>query len=286
MKDTALLIALVLLLFSCGKDVEAPAYLEVKGFTLEAAVNPTNNHGELTHNFSDAWVYIDGDLLGVFELPCRLPLNDEGYKKITVIPGIRNNGISATKMRYPFVEQHIEYTTLVRNETVIIEPKTRYYADLFFWIEDFEDAAVKIDNSIYSKATLEKGNDPEILQYGNYYGLVKLNATSDSIWDAVTSELWNIPKGRPVYVEIDYYNTNSVLTGLKAVGPQGFNANPFILLNAQKPNEIVWKKIYIDFREIVGYSVNFNQFQLMLTAVLSETTEDRFVCLDNIKLIY
>lgn len=285
MQKLALLVGFVVLIASCGKDIEAPAYLEVKNFELEATVNPTYNQGERTHNFTDAWVYVDGDLLGVFELPCRLPLNDEGYKKITVIPGIRNNGISATKLRYPFVEQHIEYGTLVRNETLVIQPKTRYYQDVYFWIEDFEDAAVKIDNTIYSKATLVKGNDPEILAYGNFYGRVDLNQT-DSIWDAITAELWTIPKGRPVFIEIDYYNTNSILTGFLAVGSQGFNANPFILINAQKPNELVWKKIYLDFREIVGYNVNYNQFRLMLTSVLPASESETFLCIDNIKLIY
>jgi hypothetical protein len=285
MKHLVLIIIATVLLFSCGKDNEAPAYLEVQEIVLEAAVNPSYNQGELTHNFSDAWVYVDGDLLGVFELPCKLPLNYEGTRKITIIPGIRNNGISATKLRYPFVEQHIEYVTLTRNETVTVQPKTRYYADLFFWIEDFEDAAVKIENTIYSKATLEKGSDPEILQYGNYYGVVNLTP-QDSLWDAVTTDLWNIPKGRPVFVEIDYYNTNSLLTGLKAINAQGFNANPYILLNPQQTDQIVWKKIYLDFREIVGFSVNYNSFQFMLTAVLAEGTPDSFVCIDNIKLIY
>jgi len=281
-----LYIFIIFLLFQgCGKDIGAPAFLEIDRFVLEENPQSIMPQGELSHNLSDAWIYLNGDLIGVFELPCKLPLNLEGQMELIIVAGVRNNGISATKVRYPFVEQYRQTINLSRLDTVKISPKTKYFSQLNFWIEDFEDAAVKIESSIYSKTDLFKDNDPAILKYGNFYGRVDLNPT-DSIWDAITSELWNIPKGRDVYIEIDYYNTNSLLTGIKAINNAGFNANIHVLLNPQELSQIVWKKIYIDIREIVGYSVNYNEFALMLTSVLSEGESSAFVCIDNIKLIH
>lgn len=284
LRHSIIIFCSALLFLRCGKDIDAPAYLEIDHFILENNINASSLQGELTHNFTDAWVYIDGEIIGIFELPCRLPLNDEGTKKITVAAGVRNNGISSTKVQYSFVKLYNEDIELVRNKTVKVTPKTMYKDHLSFWIEDFEDASVKINSTIYSKTDLFKANDPSILKYGNYYGQINLNS-SDSLYDALTS-LWNIPKGKDVYIEIDFYNTNSLLTGLMAVNNNGFQKNPFILLNKQSPSAIQWKKIYLDIREMVGNSSGYEHFQLMLTAVLDKADETGFICLDNIKLIH
>ena len=285
MKHIFYVLSLLILFQNCGKDIGAPAYLEIDTFILENNPNAVNLQGEMTHNFSDVWVFLNGDVIGVFELPCKIPLDMEGEKDLVIVAGVRKNGIAATKVRYPFVEQYRETINLQRLETAKITPRTKYFDELNFWIEDFEDAAVRIESSIYSKAVLFKDNDPDILRYGNFFGRVNLTPT-DSIWDAVTSELWNIPKGREVYIELDVYSTNSLLTGIKAVNNLGFNANAHILVNPLKPAEVRWRKMYIDIREIVGYSVNYNNFALMLTAVIDDINTESFVCLDNIKLIH
>ena len=285
MKVLLIITGLLIMIASCGKDVNPPSFLEVDHFTLLQNLNAVNVQGELTHNFTDVRVLIDGEIIGVFELPCRLPIDYEGAHELTLLPMIRNNGISATEVVYPFVEPYKETVTLNRLETVSISPTTIYYSELNFWIEDFEDAAVKIESSIYSKTDLYKDNDPAILKYGNFYGRVDLNPT-DSIWDALTSDMWIIPKGRDVYIEIDYYNTNSLLTGVMALNETGLNANTHVLLNTQYEGDVVWKKIYLDIREIVGFSVNFNNFKLMLTAIMQDNAPSTYVCIDNIKLIH
>ncbi|GAA0875392.1 hypothetical protein GCM10009118_18010 [Wandonia haliotis] len=275
----------VFLLYSCGKDVNPPTFLKINDFILEENPSASSLQGELTHNFSDAWVYIDGELLGVFELPCKLPLDYEGSHKLQIVAGVRKNGISASKVRYPFVEVYSEQINFTRLDTTTVTPVTRYFSGLNFWIEDFEDASVKIQSTIYSKTDLYKDNDPEILKYGNFYGRVDLN-TTDSLWEAATTDMWNIPKGQDVYIEIDYYNTNSILTSVKAINQDGFNVNAHVLLNTQYEGNVVWKKMYIDIREIVSYSVNYNQFQLLFTSILQTGMSDSYAIIDNIKLIH
>lgn len=280
---------LVLLFFACGKDVPVPAYITVNKFTVLENTEAVNEQGELNNNFTDAWVYIDGDLKGVFELPVTLPIGQEGQKKITVIAGVRNNGISATKVRYPFVQNYEVNVTLSPKDTTIINPTTSYYPNLSFWIEDFEDpTSVSIEESGYSLAHLTTIDDPAILKYGAYFGLVNLSV-QDSLWQALTSQELSLSAGSDVYLEIDYYATNNVLTGLTAfnVPAQTVSPNPYIQLNAEDGTTVKWKKIYIDLHEIVDYEANATYFKIALSAVLPvDLKESAMICIDNIKVIH
>src|ERR1051326_8915965 len=40
---------------------------------------------------TDAWVYIDGQLVGAYELPCTFPVQCEGTHNILVEAGIKQN---------------------------------------------------------------------------------------------------------------------------------------------------------------------------------------------------
>jgi len=280
---------LLCLFFSCGKDVPTPAYLQINKFSVLENVDAVSPQGALSNNFTDAWVYIDGQLMGVFELPAKLPIGQEGGKTITIVAGVRNNGIESTKKRFPFVENYETYVTLTPNETTVINPTTRYYSTLNFWIEDFEDpTSVAITETIYSKAHLHASSDPSILKYGAYFGEIDLT-TQDSLWDATTSDQLVLPAGREVYLEIDYYTTNSILTGLTAynVTAQTVTPNPDILINEQSADNLVWKKIYIDLNEIVSYDLSTSYFKVALKSILSvEKKSSSKICIDNIKVIY
>ena len=51
---------------------ERPAYLQIDSFVL--ADNPNADEGSLNHNIVDAWVFIDDEMIGVFELPATIPI--------------------------------------------------------------------------------------------------------------------------------------------------------------------------------------------------------------------
>ena len=87
---------------SCLKNNPDPSWLEVNAWTLEANSSASMYQGELTHNFTDAWVYIDDKIIGVFEVPFKIPLLLKGNVNIKIYPAIKNNGISATKKLFTF----------------------------------------------------------------------------------------------------------------------------------------------------------------------------------------
>ena len=277
---------LIFLFFtSCVKNNPDPAWIEITKWDL--VENPNlGTEKELSHNFSDVYITVDDNVLGIFELPIKLPILQEGNHKITLYPVVLNNGISASKKIYPFCDTYIVNVNLVKNETVTINPVTKYSDGVDFWIEDFEDASTKIIDDVSSTSNLTRGSDPLILTYGNYYGHVHLNG-ADSLWKGLTNSGLDLPKsGAEVYLEIDYMNTNSVLTGVISYDANGFKDNPYIQLNPQDASTMHWKKIYIELKEIVSYSTSAFKFEHYLTTILDAGKSESDVYIDNIKIVH
>lgn len=284
MKGLLCFLVSLFLLAGCVKNNPDPVWLKITPWTLVGNPDLVNVEGELSQNFSDAWVYVNDKIIGVFELPVKIPVLESGTCNIKIYPAVRNNGISSTKKMYPFVKRYELNAELIPNSTFIIDPVTMYDSNTQFWIEDFEDAAVKINTDQYSADTMLVGTDPAIMKW-NRYGISTLNAI-DSTWIAYTSEGLALPKGQEVYLELDYYNTNSMVTGVLAIVGGVPQNNIHVRLNAQKPTEVRWKKMYIDLREIVSNSAGANTFLISLQAALDEANSEGIIVLDNIKVVH
>ena len=291
MKKFLLLIVVVFVVNSCVKNNPDPAWIKIEPWNLEVNSDLNGAEGALTSNFKNAWVFADGKLIGVFELPAKVPILSEGSVKLQIYPTIENNGISATKKVYPFVEQYEVTVNLVKNETIVLNPVTRYKTMTKFWIENFDDSFnFKFETDVNSMASLIYGNDPQYLKWGTGYGLINLTPT-DSTFLAYTKDSQNQtfstwPKGQEIYLEIDYINTNSLVTGLIELSSQAITNHPNIQLNGQNIGAQVWKKIYIDLREIVSGTPTAEYYKIYLQAALQSGGLPRDVIIDNVKLIY
>ncbi|MFA7274453.1 MAG: hypothetical protein WC044_11315 [Crocinitomicaceae bacterium] len=288
MKSLVVFILGFFLFSGCIKNNENPSWIEINTWKLNFNPDIVDDQGELTHNFTDAWIYADGQLVGVFELPVKLPILKEGATHFKILPAIHNNGISATKKAYPFVEAYELDVNLVRDEKIVINPETKYYSNVKFWIEDFEDASIKFVPDPTSTAILMAENDPTILKYGLQYGAVHLT-TENSTFYAYNSDSDNLllPKqGAQVYLEVDYRSSNSLVTGVIEVSPATIKNHPNVQMNAQDISGPIWKKIYIDMQEIVTGTPNAEYYKISLSALLDDGGINRDIIVDNIKVIY
>ena len=287
-----LLLAVFGLFNSCVKNNPDPSWIEVNEWTLEANVNAEYAPGELTHNITEAWVYIDDEIIGVFEVPFKIPVLKSGAAIVKIFPAIKNNGISNTKKIYPFMEEYQLAVDLIPNQTVTINPVTRYNKLTQFTIEDFEDPAIKISNDPNSSVEITTANDPLVLKdfNGNFYGQVVLDNIADTMWVAYTDfnsiGQAGLPRGAEVYLEIDFYNTNAATTGLLAISPTSIKPNQHIQLNSQNPSTVKWKKIYIDLREIISNSDPAAYFEQTFQALIDADDASGFIYLDNIKVVH
>src|SRR5690606_28600184 len=149
-----------------------------------------------------------------------IPILAEGEHNFVIYPGIKQNGISATRVRYPFYERYDATINLIKGEEVVVTPTTTYKSETQFkLIEDFEDVGVDFIPDIISDTTivvLDNGAYPNIVKYGSKCGAVFLSEL-DSIYKGTTNSDLNLPgEGAEVYVEIDYMNNNSMVLGVVA----------------------------------------------------------------------
>lgn len=281
-------LGILFLFVSCVKNNPDPSWLEVSAWQLNSNPDLIGQQGELTENLSNAWVFVDNDFIGVFEVPFKIPLLMEGFKEIKLFPTILNNGISATKKIYPFVEPYTIVTELKKNEITHLDLTTQYKSITQFTILDFEDANLGFEDSPTSLCNIVASNDPAIIQpfNGTSFGRVSLTQSLNTWVSATNLDLDYPGSGAEVYLEVDYHITENLLTGLLAVAPSGVTENPNIQLNEQDPSEVYWKKIYIDLKTIISGSPAASYFEHTFQATLGEGKTSAEINIDNLKVVH
>lgn len=286
MRSLVQVLVVFILLSSCVKNNPDPSWLEVNEWQLNSNIQLSGLEGELTESLTNAKVWVNDDLLGIFEVPFRIPVLKSGPCNVRIAPVVINNGISATKKVYPFLNVYEIDAELVQNEVLTINPVTSYKSITNFWVEDFEDINNSIENDANtSLATLQLSNENLTGFNGNFCGKVVLNE-NDTTWVANTTDQLAIPKGSECYLEIDYYITNDLYTGLLYVAPDIITNNVNIRLNGQEPDVAVWKKIYIELKELVTASPNQTLFLQTFSAFLDEGDTEGLIYIDNIKVLW
>ena len=159
-KLTFLSIVLYITLQGCNKADNAqtiPAYIVVNEFTLST----TSVQGTNSHQITDAWIFVDDKLMGVFELPARVPTLSTGQQNVKIFAGIKNNGQSDDRVRYPFYTNYDATVDLIPDSSITINPSIGYIADLDIWEENFEDGGISFSKTSLSDTNFTQDNtDP------------------------------------------------------------------------------------------------------------------------------
>lgn len=293
MKKLAIIALIASVLAGCVRNNPEPSFLEVNEWTMESNAiglsSDSDGEGMLTHNFTDAWVFIDNRLIGVFEVPFKIPVLESGMKEIKVYPTIRNNGISATKKIYPFADPYIIDAELVQNQTLTINPVTRYKDNTRIRLWEFDDPGnFQIEEGVNSNTSLLFGDDMQVITAinGVGYGHVPFTSTMNQ-WQATTLEIPEIPQQQAeVYLEVDYYNTVSLVTGVIAIEPGSATGNVNVQLNSQNESEVEWKKIYLDLKTIVSGYPGAYAYRMSFDALMPDSLSNGYINIDNMKLVH
>jgi len=274
------------LLIGCKQDDITPSWLAIEEFTLTSneATQGANSQG-----ISDAWIFMDGTALGVFELPCKLPVLDEGTHNFIIFPGIKNNGISSTRIRYPFYNSYQVEASLALNDTLHLSPNTTYKSEtIFAFNEAFEEPGIGFIKGPTSDTDMVFVDDPAIVEYGDECGAIFLAGT-DSLYTGSTTSFMLLPKGgADVYMELDYRNNNSLAMGVIARFADGSvdEHTPYIIMNAQPDGQEIWKKIYIDLTEDVSTEIAAVSYEIFFLAVRDGEIDESRIYIDNVKVVH
>src|SRR5690606_38965323 len=127
----------------------------------------------------------------------------------------------------------------------------RYYSNVQFWIEDFENATYKLTHSTRSTTDLIVESDNS---NHNRYTRILLTENAN-FWAAYTNQALSFQDGTEGYLEVDYYNTNKLVTGLIAATSDGSTDTHInIAMRPQDASDVHWKKMYNDLKELVQAS--------------------------------
>ena len=267
-------------LVSCDifdKEEDIPSFIVITSADLET----TTEEGANTSNIVDATVFVDNFFVGTFELPATVPILQEGPAQISVAAGIRNNGLSSDRRVYPFYDFYRKEVSLIPCETISLEEDSSITFNYFdeglnFVMEDFEDQGYDLLASSTSNADLNQPNLP------TSYALEVLFTSDSSHFEARTVwDLVNLPKGSPMYLEIDYKGTVDLLVGIITVDP---TVQKIFALGIKPQTEFT--KVYIELTDEISRQISTNQFEIYFEADLPTGATTGSLYIDNLKFIY
>lgn len=262
-----LLTSMSMLWVSCdwiNPDEELPAYITINDFQL---TTDYTTQGTTSQKITDAWIFVDDEIAGAYELPAHFPLLKKGKHTISVYPGIKMNGIAATRVIYPFYNPHDFNVDLKDLETTTLSPTTSYasFTDIPF-MEDFENAGSGFAATSKSDTVLLKSSASEAFE-GKASGHIYLEPGRD-IFEATTSDAFVLPKsGKPVFLELNYKCNHPFIVGIMANESQISTQVPVIFLN---PSE-TWNKIYINLTQEVSSHTSAIDFSLFIGVSRDDT---------------
>jgi len=265
----------------CSDTIPQPALLHI-----EAALVSTdqNFQGSNSHNVQTAWVYVNDNPIGVYEIPNVIPVLTEGLTKITVRAGVMNNGISETRTAYPFYSPYVHEVFLNPLETTNLVPAFYYKENTNFkMIADFEVSNAFEENGNES-ALLNVVTNNDLVFEGNRCLGVKLDNVYNT-FDIITLDQYNLPGGlQESYVEMNYKCSGDFQVLLKGLDNTNTGFLVPMLWVSTKPN---WHKIYIELTEAVAQLQNENigYFQIVIRGELTENQSEGEYYWDNIKLL-
>ena len=102
---------------------DTPTLIKIDTFLLEVT---DIDQGSATHWITNCYLNIGGKNLGIHQMPFEIPCFETGMQTLFIRAGIKLNGISASRIDYPFFEPYVIDTELRKNETHLLTPKTTY----------------------------------------------------------------------------------------------------------------------------------------------------------------
>ncbi|MCK5823633.1 MAG: hypothetical protein KAG95_06490 [Bacteroidales bacterium] len=275
-KNILFLSLLSIFTYSCNlinPDEDIPGYIKIDKISVS---NDPKSSG-----LTDVWVNIDGDLLGVYELPAQFPVLDKGRHEIMIRAGIKVNGIAASRSFYPFFNSY-KIDTIIQSEQIIkLNPVIKYRDDVHFvWSENFEQNGSSLEKIKESNGTISFVNNNV---YDGYNSARIFLNKSDTLFECQTINLFDLPNDRsPIFFEMNYKNNNEFYVGIVIYTQTKIIHNPIIILNKSEE----WNKIFIDLASTVNNYTDGIKYQLFIGAVNNNEETDTEIFLDNLKIIY
>jgi hypothetical protein len=265
------LILLLVFFTNCNKKAEVPTYIYVNRFDL---TTDYSIEGSASEGITDVWAYLDNVAIGVFELPAKFPIVSKTGGELVLYPGVKKDGISNTRLPYPFYTAHTQNFSPLAATVDTISASIEYINNAFFpFIEDFETG-----NSF---SGLDVTFDKTVVFEGDACSVVSLDK-SVSQFAAVSRNIILPSSINRIFVEMNYKTDVPFNLNIKA---NKSGANPRLEYVLTINPKSVWNKIYIEITEAV-LSNPADNYNLVLSGSLGLNSSSANLYWDNIKVVH
>ena len=275
--------------------MEIPSYLWIDSVHFQ--ITDEAQQGTASHRITDVWVIANGKNLGLYQIPARIPILENGATLLNIDAGIMLGGVPQLRAKYPFYTTYTLTADLQRERIDTLTPRFTYtHATQFYFIEDFESAGIRF-NAYETSAPLEKTSDEALIfrhpqEDNNYSGIIEL-PYNDTIhhFEIRTITPVNLTAQDINYclMEINFRITHDVEIGM--IAHSAYSSIPAQqiplahLVGNQNPE---WKKVYVNFTQRIGGSSSFQMknFDIYIRATIPYNEKNARFLFDNIKIVY
>ena len=282
----------LMLMVACDKEQEPiPAYLHITNFSFSTS----STQGLNTSDITSAKVFVNGKEMGNYELPATIPVIADGNCVVMLLPNVKENASSTAQKYFKPYTAYYDTLTLEKGKIDTLFPKTLYRSNTTFkWLEDFEDQTISTipsgSNNLKDSFACIPTSSPGVNQPfsgSKYCGYIHAKSDSFLVFERCNLNTFNdIPfLGTDVYVEIDIKSNVALQVGVYTY-PNGtdIDQNPVMVIN---PTNGIWKKIYVNLKPQIGDLKAGTPLRLFFGFYKTTgDTEEKFVYLDNLKLVY
>jgi hypothetical protein len=226
----------------------------------------------------DAWLYVDNEPLSAYEMPVSVPVLKQGNHEIKVRGGVIVNGISATRVYYPFFTFHVETVDLKPGEVIQVNPVVQYFSGTVFSLnENFDGAGISLVSTPQSDTVLQR-----IPGFENLSASVYLDA-QHSIFECASDDTLHLPDdGNPVYMELNYKCNTEFSVGVFSITSFAVERLPVLTLRAAGE----WKKVYINLSDATAAASGALGFKPYIHCDRDNSVGDTQLFFDNVKVVH
>ncbi len=273
-------------------EEELPVYISIQDSRV--LVDETlNTYSPL--GIKDAWVFLQGEQIGIFELPAVIPVLPEKVgNSLRIGGGIFDTGLSTFRVEYPFWDDiNVSIEGAQPLDTVVITPRFEYFPRDTTIIYAFEAGFEGGSSNLQSISPASTYTNIQISSQDRFVGLQsgKVSFTPDKYQFEASSPILSLPQSgnNDIWCEVTYKNDipfTVLMIGLAPGSPIEVELPTNVLFFS--PDE--WNTAYIHLNDLARSIPDGSIFKLLFRASSQEagsaTGRSGTIFLDQIRLIH
>lgn len=267
---------------------DIPSYIHIDAMSLQVTGTA---QGTSRSAITEAWIFMDGELIGGFELPCTIPILAEGSHNFVIRGGVKMNGLTATRAIYPSWKGWEDNITLIRGQKVTVSPVVTYFPSWNFdiastWMCNFDAPGTNFD--AYSESQQRHIIKDTVGSVdGSNYAKINLNNPDTTFFVGGSTDGYFMSPVTDVWLEFDYKSDCEFTVGVENSVATPIYRVPWLTVQPRAG----WTKIYVRLTDALAEAAQLSddpgvvRYKIYFAMVNPTTQAESTLYIDNIKLL-